>query len=85
MADHICNILQELLLLCDRKSDKTFKRPKAEYYTTPLELRELQMIKEMCMVWDVALRGIQTILPKSLYIYAHEGLVPVNRMKARLC
>jgi hypothetical protein len=24
------HILQELLFLCDRKSDKTFKRPKAE-------------------------------------------------------
>jgi hypothetical protein len=36
MADHICNILQELLLLCDRKSDKTFKRSKAEYYTTQM-------------------------------------------------
>jgi hypothetical protein len=38
----------------------------------------------MCVVWDVALRGIQTILPISLYISAHEGLVPVNRMTARL-
>jgi hypothetical protein len=43
------------------------------------------MIKEMCVVWDMALRGTGTILPKSLYMYAYEGLLPVNRMKARLC
>lgn len=36
MADHICNILQQLLILCDRKSDKTFKRPKVEWSTTQM-------------------------------------------------
>lgn len=39
MADHICKILQELMLLCDRISNKTFERPKAEWSTTQMTSR----------------------------------------------
>jgi hypothetical protein len=35
-----------------------YQKLKDLQHRCPLELKELQMIKEMCVVWDVALRGI---------------------------
>jgi len=72
MADHICNILQERLLLCDRKSDKTFERPKAEWSTTQMTSgadRPSDDERNVCGVWWGTERNRDYFTKITVHIY----------------